>query len=260
MSFTSTTASGRLQGKVAVITGGATGLGLATAKRFLAEGATVFITGRRQEVLDAAVASLGSKRLTAVRGDVTKPGDFAPLVDAVKEAGGRVDILVANAGMGSNAPLASITPEQFHDIFAINAGGVVWAAQALVPLMPDGDSVILLSSIVARKGYDKLLVYSGAKSAVAAMARSLAAELKPRRIRVNVLSPGLVPTASWPSVGLPHEGEGLEAVRQAATPQIPLGRFGEPDEIASVALFLASADSSYVNGADIVVDGGATTI
>ncbi len=245
--------SGKLEGRVAVITGGNSGIGLATAKRFVAEGAYVFITGRRQAELDSAVKQIG-ENVTAVQGDVAKLADLDRLYATVKAKKGRIDILFANAGVAEYAPLGEITEEHFDGIFGANVKGLLFTVQKALPLMPDGASVILNASIVASKGLPAGSVYSATKAAVRSFARTWTADLKDRRIRVNAVSPGFIDTP-----GLNHllaSAETGEQGKKMIANSVPFGRFGTPDEIAKAVVFLASDDSSYVTGAELFVDGG----
>jgi len=245
--------SGKLEGKVAVITGGNSGIGLATAKRFVAEGAYVFITGRRQAELASAVKQIG-ENVTAVQGDVAKLADLDRLYATVKAKKGRIDILFANAGVAEYAPLGEITEEHFDGIFGANVKGLLFTVQKALPLMPDGASVILNASIVASKGLPAGSVYSATKAAVRSFARTWTADLKDRRIRVNAVSPGFIDTP-----GLNHllaSAETGEQGKKMIANSVPFGRFGTPDEIAKAVVFLASDDSSYVTGAELFVDGG----
>jgi NAD(P)-dependent dehydrogenase (short-subunit alcohol dehydrogenase family) len=246
-----------LQGKVAVITGGSTGIGLAIAKRFVSEGAHVYITGRRQAELDAAVAAIG-ENATGVRSDVADLADLDVLYEIVRAKSGTVDVLVANAGGGSGAaPLGAITEEQVDRTFAINVKGVLFTVQKALPLLAAGASVILTASSNSITGGGNLSLYSAAKAAVRNFARSWIIDLKGRDIRVNVLSPG--PTETPGLLGLAPP-EGHQALLEHFASMIPLGRVGEPDEIAKAAVFLASDASSFVNGAELFVDGGLAQI
>jgi NAD(P)-dependent dehydrogenase (short-subunit alcohol dehydrogenase family) len=248
---------GKLDGKIALVTGGNSGIGFATAKRFVAEGAYVFITGRRQPNLDQAVKAIGSN-VTAVQGDVGKLGDLDRVFEQIKKDKGRLDIVFANAGIAKYAPLGSIDEEHFDSIFDINVKGMLFTVQKALPLLPDGAAVVLNGSIVGSKGFGANSVYSATKAAVRSFARSWTTDLKTRRIRVNVVSPG------------PIDTEGLrELVGSTAAGQdrlknfgslIPLGRLGSPDEIAKAVVFLASEDSSFVTGIELFVDGGLAQI
>jgi NAD(P)-dependent dehydrogenase (short-subunit alcohol dehydrogenase family) len=244
----------RLAGKIAVVTGGATGIGFASAKRFAAEGAQVFITGRRQAEIDRAVAEIGAG-VTGIQADSAKLDDLNRLYARIKADAGRIDILFANAGGGSKLPLGSITEAQYDDTFGRNVKGVLFTVQKALPLLADGASVILTgstASIVAMPGFS---VYGASKAALRAFARHWTLDLKERRIRVNVLSPGSTKTPGL--LGLagsdPAAQQGL-LDHEAST--VPLGRVAEPDEIANAALFLASGDSSFVAGIELFADGG----
>jgi len=237
---------GKLQGKVAVVTGGTTGIGFATAKRFVDEGAYVFITGRRQKELDEAVKAIGSN-VAGFRGDVSILQDLDRLYETVK-AKGKIDVLVANAGIGEFAPLASLTEEHFDKLFDLNVKGTLFTVQKALPLMNDGGSIILVGSVASVKGTASFGTYGATKAAVRNLVRTWTVELKDRRIRSNVLSPGPIRT---PLV----DQQPPEAIaRLVAT--IPMGRIGEPDEVAKAAVFLASDDSSFVTGIELFVDGG----
>jgi NAD(P)-dependent dehydrogenase (short-subunit alcohol dehydrogenase family) len=243
--------SRKLEGKVAVITGGNSGMGLATAKRFVAEGAHVVITGRRQQELDAAVAEIG-RNVTAVRGDVSNLADLDRLYDAVKQKHGKVDIVFANAGIGDFAPIGQITEDHFDRLFGVNVKGLLFTIQKALPLMPDGGAVILNTSIASIRGMEAFSVYSATKAAVRSFARGWANDLKGRKIRVNVVSPGPIDTPILDGLGKTK----ADQMKAAFAQQVPLGRMGTSDEIAAVALFLASDDSSFVNGIELFVDGG----
>lgn len=244
---------GKLDGKVAVITGGNSGIGLATARRFAAEGAKVVITGRRQAELDAAVAEVGHGTI-GVQGDVAKLADLDRLYAAVGEKYGRVDVLFANAGGGKFAPLGTITEEHFDREFNTNVKGLLFTVQKALPLFTDGGSIILNASIVSIKGMAAFSVYSATKAAVRSFARTWTADLKGRKIRVNALSPGPIAT---PGVdGLAGSEEEAAKIKEELAGQVPLGRIGDPDEIAKAAVFLASDDSSFVAGVELFVDGG----
>src|SRR6267143_1850963 len=239
---------GKLDGKVAVVTGGNSGIGFATAKRLVADGAYVFITGRRKAELDAAAREIG-RNVTAVQGDVSSLADLDRLFATVKELKGRIDILFANAGIAEPAPLGAIREDQFDRTFGANVKGVLFTVQKALPLVPDGASIILNSSIVGSKGFANLSVYNATKAALRSFARSWTTDLQRRKIRVNVVSPGTIDTPGLR--GLAHtDGEGLDRLYGD---KIPLGRVGQPDEIASAVSFLASADSSYVAGTELFV-------
>jgi NAD(P)-dependent dehydrogenase (short-subunit alcohol dehydrogenase family) len=249
--------SGKLEGKVAVVTGGNSGIGLATAKRFVAEGAYVFVTGRRQPELDAAVREIG-ENVTGVRGDVSNLADLDRLYATVKAKTGRVDILFANAGTAELAPLGRISEEHFDTIFNTNVKGVLFTVQKALPLMPDGGSIILNASIVASTGNPAFSVYSATKAAVRSFARTWILDLKERKIRVNAISPGPINTPGLDGLAQ-AEGAG-EPLMAGLLASVPLGRLGAPDEIARAAVFLASDDSSFVTGTELFVDGGAAQV
>ena len=242
---------GKLQGKVAVITGGSSGMGLATARRYVAEGAYVFITGRRQAELDAAVKEIGSN-VTGVRGDVANLADLDRLYETVKAQKGHIDILFANAGVGEFLPLGAITPEHFDQTFGVNVRGTLFTVQKALPLFRDGGSIILTGSIASVKGIPAFGVYSATKAAIRSFVRTWTLELKDRKIRTNVISPGTIDTPIL--APLPKE-----AIAQIVA-GVPMGRMGESDEIASAAVFLASDDSSFITGIELFVDGGAAQI
>ena len=243
----------RLQGKVAVITGGSSGIGLAAAKLFVREGADAFITGRRQKELDAAVKAIGSN-ITGVQGDVSKLADLDRLYETVKAKGRKIDIVFANAGVGEFAPLGNITEAHFDKLFSTNVKGLLFTVQKALPLMRDGGSIILNASIASIKGTAGFGVYSATKAAVRSFARCWTNDLKGRKIRVNALSPGPIDTPIFD--GLAPNKEGVDKIKEGFISTIPLGRMGEADEIAKVALFLASDDSSFVTGIELFVDGG----
>jgi NAD(P)-dependent dehydrogenase (short-subunit alcohol dehydrogenase family) len=247
----------KLTGKVAVVTGGSSGIGLATAQRFVKEGAHVYITGRRQAELDKAVAVLGGA-VTAVQGDVANLDDLDALYRKIASDRRRIDIVVANAGFVEWGFLPSATPEHFDKTFDINARGVFFTVQKALPLLNDGGSVILVASCVHLKGIPQYTVYGATKAAVRSFARSWAVELKDRKIRVNTLSPGATDT---PIIdGQFKSKEEADNVRRHFSEIITLGRLGRPDELASAACFLASDESSYITGTDLVVDGGWTQV
>ncbi len=243
----------KLQDKIAVITGGSSGIGFATAKRFVAEGAEVVITGRDEKALDAAVAQLES-RATGIRGDVSSREHLELLFAQVRERFGRVDVLFANAGIAPFAPVEAVTEEQFDTLFDINVRGVFFTVQEALPLLSRGASVILTASVVAQSGFPGTSVYSATKAAVRSFGRTLAAELSPRGIRVNVVSPGLIETPFWGKVGLSKDD--VAAFGEQVVRRTPLGRPGKPEEIAAAVAFLASDDANYFAGADVVADGG----
>jgi NAD(P)-dependent dehydrogenase (short-subunit alcohol dehydrogenase family) len=242
-----------LDGKVAVITGGNSGIGLATAKRFIAEGANVVITGRREKELQEAAAQIGGN-VTAVAGDVTNLADLDRLYAFVEERHGHIDVLFANAGWGEVAPLEAATEEHFDRTFDLNAKGTFFTVQKSLPLFRDGGSIILTASVANVRGDPAFSAYAAAKAAVRTFARGWTVELKHRKIRVNSMSPGPIETPALEKVGLT-----AEQVEQAAAhfaSQVPLGRRGRAEEVAAAVLFLASDESSYVTGIDLAVDGG----
>jgi len=241
---------GKLRGKVAVITGGTMGIGLATAKLFVAEGAYVFITGRRQKELDEAVEAIG-ENVSGVQGDVASLADLDRLYKSV-QARGRIDIVVANAGLGEFAALDVVTEEHFDKIFNTNVKGLLFTVQKALPLLNDGGSIILMGSVASAKGTPEFAVYGASKAAVRNFVRGWTVELKDRGIRSNVLSPG--PIATPLSAAQPQD----TIKRMAAT--IPMGRLGESDEVAKATLFLASDDSSFITGIELFVDGGRAQI
>ncbi|UXX92981.1 SDR family oxidoreductase [Streptomyces sp. AD2-2] len=243
---------GKLDGKVAVITGGTTGMALAGAKLFVDEGAYVFITGRRQDALDEAVKEIG-RNVTGVQGDAADLDDLDRLFDAVRREKGSLDVLWASAGGGEPAPLGEITEEQFDTWFGLNARGTLFTVQKALPLFNDGGSILMTGSNASLGAFPGWSVYAGSKAVQQAWARVWLNELKDRRIRVNVLTPGQVATAKQAELF-------DEATMRQFESLIPRGRMGSPDEIASAALFLASDDSSYVNGMELVADGGTTAI
>ncbi|MEU9383586.1 SDR family oxidoreductase [Streptomyces sp. NPDC048279] len=248
---------GQLDGKTAVVTGGNSGIGLATAKRFAREGAHVFITGRRQEALDAALAEIGHDA-TAVRGDVADLGDIDRLYAAVAERGRSVDVLFANAGGGEFATLEQVTEEHFDATFDINVRGMLFTVQKAVPFLSDGASVILTGSTAATSGGAAFGVYAASKAAVRSFSRTWANELRGRAIRVNTLVPGPIVT---PGInGLAADAAEAAKMRDVFAGQVPLGRMGHPDEAAAAALFLASSESSFVTGSELFVDGGLNQI
>ena len=246
-----------LQGKVAVVTGGTSGIGLATAKRFAAEGATVFITGRRQAELDAAVKASGPN-VTGVRADMSNLDDIDRLYEVVKQRQAPIDILFANAGGGEFAPLGTITEKHFDDTFATNVKGVLFTVQKALPLLRDGASILLTSSTAGIQGSAAFSVYGASKAAIRNFARSWVLDLKDRHIRVNAISPGPIKTPGLH--GLAKSEEEARAMFSHMASTIPLGRLGDPDEVAKAAVFLASDASSFVNGAELFVDGGAAQI
>ena len=252
------TNSKKLSGKIALVTGGSSGLGLATAKRFVAEGAHVFITGRRQPELDAAAKEIGSN-VTAVRSDSAKLADLDRLFATIREQKGRLDILFANAGGGAFAPLEQVTEEHFDKYFGINVKGTLFTVQKALPLMTAGGAIVINGSMASIKGIPAFGVYAATKAALRSFARTWSMDLKGRNIRVNVVSPGTVVTPAYKTeLGLTDEQ--IEQFTAQAAAATPLGRVGTPDEIANAVLFLASDDSSYITGTELFVDGGAAQI
>jgi NAD(P)-dependent dehydrogenase (short-subunit alcohol dehydrogenase family) len=244
---------GKLDGKIAVITGGNSGIGLATAKRFVQEGAYVFITGRTQEKLDAAVKQVGSN-VTGVQGDVAKLADLDRLYEQIKKEKGKLDIVFANAGIAKYSALGSIDEQHFDSIFDGNVKGMLFTVQKALPLMPDGGSVILNASVVGSKGLPSNSVYAATKAAARSFARTWTTDLKARRIRVNAISPGPIDTEGLREL-LASGPAGQDRLNSIKT-TVPLGRLGLPDEIAKAAVFLASDDSSFITGTELFVDGG----
>jgi len=247
----------RLQGKTAVITGGSTGIGFATAQRFVAEGAFVYIFGRRQAELDKAVAALGPKA-RGVQGDISKLTDLDRLFAQVREEKGSIDVLFANAGGGTLAPLGQITPEQYAETFDINVKGTLFTVQKALPLLKSGSAIILNGSTTGVKGTAAFSVYSASKAALRNFARSWALDLKGTGIRVNVLSPGATETPGLN--GVAELSGAADALRAQLIEQTALGRIGDASETAAVALFLASDDSSFMTGSEVFVDGGAAQV
>jgi len=247
----------KLEGKIAVITGGNSGIGLATAQRFAAEGARVFITGRRQAELDRAVKDIGPAAM-GVQSDVSNLADLDRLYETVKREAGRVDVLFANAGSGDQAALGSITEASFDNTFDTNVKGVLFTVQKALPLFPDGGSIILNASVGSSKAMEAFSVYCATKAAVRSFARTWTVELKSRRIRVNAVSPGPIETPVFGKLGLTEAQE--KEFRAGVLTAVPMGRMGSPDEIAKAVLFLASDDSSYISGIELFVDGGMAQI
>jgi NAD(P)-dependent dehydrogenase (short-subunit alcohol dehydrogenase family) len=248
----------KLAGKIAVITGGNSGIGLATAHRFVEEGAYVFITGRRKSELDAAMNQIG-RNVTGVQGDVSNLADLDRLYAAVKQEKGKLDIVFANAGIGDFAPLDQITEEHYDRIFNVNVKGLLFTVQKALPLLARGGSIVLNASIVSIKGNPSFSVYSATKAAVRSFARTWCMDLKDREIRVNAISPGVVPTPGYnTSLGMTQQQ--VDQFVQGSIANIPMGRAGTTNEIAKAVTFLASDDSSYVNGIELFVDGGLAQI
>jgi NAD(P)-dependent dehydrogenase (short-subunit alcohol dehydrogenase family) len=246
----------RLEGKIAVITGGNSGIGLATAQRFVQEGAYIFITGRRQSEVDNAVNRIG-ENVTGVQGDVSNLADLDRLYASVKQQKGKIDVLFANAGVYDIAPLGSITEAAFDKIFSVNVKGLLFTVQKALPLFQDGGSIILTASVNASKGFEAMSVYSATKAAVRSFARSWTVDLKTRKIRVNAISPGPIDT---PMLKSASKALGEEEFMKLIINSVPLGRMGNPDEIAKAVSFLASDDSSYITGIELFVDGGIAQI
>jgi NAD(P)-dependent dehydrogenase (short-subunit alcohol dehydrogenase family) len=252
------TMSQKLAGKVALVTGGTSGIGLATAKRFVAEGAYVFITGRRQTELDAAVTEIG-KNVTGIQSDVSNLADLDRLYATIEQEQGHLDVVFANAGIGELTPLGAITEEHFDKTFNINVKGLLFTVQKALPLMPEGASIVLNASTNSIKGVPAFSVYGATKAAVRSFARTWTLDLKDRQIRVNAVSPGFTPTPAYDLLwGLSKEQ--LKEFVASQANNIPLGRPGTPDEIAKAVVFLASDDSSFVNGIELFVDGGMAQI
>ena len=250
--------SRKLEGKVAVITGGNSGMGLSTAKLFVEEGASVVITGRRQSELDKALKEINSPKATGVQGDVANLKDLDRLYEVIKAKHGHIDIFFANAGLGNLQPLGQITEENFDLHFNVNVKGLLFSVQKALPLMREGGTIILNASVAASKGMAAFSVYAATKAAVRSFARGWMVDLKDRKIRVNVLSPGPIATPIFGKMGLTEQQQ--QEFGAHITQQVPMGRIGKPEEIATAALFLASDDSSFVNGAELIVDGGLTQI
>ena len=243
----------RLDGKVSLVTGGTSGIGLATANALAKEGAYVYITGRRERELTTAVQQIGGNA-TAVRGDVSNARDLDRLFEQIREEKGRLDILFANAGIARYAALGNITEELYDSIFNVNVKGVLFTVQKALPLMPDGGSIILNASVVGSKGLSSNSVYSATKASIRSFARTWTTDLKHRAIRVNAISPGTIDTPGLSD--LLASAEAGEQRRKMVASAIPLGRFGRPDEVAQAVVFLASDASSYITGSELFVDGG----
>jgi NAD(P)-dependent dehydrogenase (short-subunit alcohol dehydrogenase family) len=244
---------GKLDGKIALITGGNSGIGLATAKEFVNEGAYVFVTGRRGQELAAAVEAIG-KNAAGVQGDVAKLADLDRLYARIKQEKGRLDVIFANAGMAKYAPLGDISEELYDATFGVNVKGVLFTVQKALPLMPDGAAIVLNASIVGSKGLASNSVYSATKAAVRSFARTWTTDLKSRRIRVNAISPGSTDTPGFSEL-IGSSETGQQRLKMLSS-VVPMGRLGRPEEIAKAVVFLASDDASYITGAELFVDGG----
>ena len=247
----------KLEGKISVITGGNSGIGLATAKRFVSEGANVFIFGRRQNEIDAGVSEIG-KNVTGIQGDVSNLADLDRLFDVVKVQKGHLDILFANAGIAQFAPLGEISEEHFDKIFRINVKGLLFTVQKALPILVDGGSIILNASIGSSKGVGGSSVYSATKAAVRSFARTWTVDLRDRKIRVNAISPGPIDTPIFSSITQTEEQS--ELFKKNIVNAVPMNRMGSPDEVAKVVSFLASDESSYITGIELFVDGGLAQI
>src|SRR3984957_20123010 len=245
----------KLAGKVALVTGGNGGLGLSTAKRFVAEGAAVYITGRRQKELDSAVREIGDG-VVAIQGDIANLADLDRMFATIRERSGRIDILFANAGIGEFVPLGQITEAHFDRIFGVNVRGTVFTVQKALPLMREGGAIVINGSMVSVKGMAAFSVYAATKAALRSFVRTWSVDLKGRGIRINVVSPGTVITPGYSSLGDAQ----IDQIKKGVAATTPLGRVGTPDEIANAVVFLASDESSYMTGADLFVDGGAAQV
>ena len=247
----------KLEGKIAVITGGNSGIGLATAKRFVTEGAYVFITGRRQKQLDLAVSEIG-KNVIGIQSDVSNLADIDKIYNTVKDEKNHIDIIFANAGIAQFAPLEKISEEHFVKIFSINVKGLLFTVQTLLPIFQEGGSIILNASIGSSKGVEESSVYSATKAAVRSFARTWTVDLRHRKIRVNAISPGPIDTPIFSN--LTQNEEQSEQFKKNIVNTVPMRRMGNPDEVAKVVSFLASDDSSYITGIELFVDGGLAQI
>ena len=247
----------KLSGKVALVTGGNGGIGLATAKRFVAEGATVFITGRRQKELDSAAREIGDG-VVAIQGDIANLADLDRMFATIQAHSGRLDILFANAGIGEFVPLGQITEAHFDRIFGVNVKGTVFTVQKALPLMRDGGAIVINGSMVSIKGMPAFSVYAATKAALRSFARTWAVDLKGRGIRINVVSPGTIITPGYSRSGMSDAQ--IDQIKEGVAATAPLGRVGTEDEIADAVVFLASDQSSYITGADLFVDGGAAQV
>lgn len=246
---------GKLEGKVALVTGGSTGIGFASAKLFVEEGAFVYITGRRDAELEEAVKSIGSEHVKAIRGDVSKLNDLDELFTIIKEEKGRLDVVFANAGIPFVGPLSSCTEEEYYKVFDINVKGVLFTIQKSIPLLSEHASVIMNSSVAGSRGLANNGLYAASKAAVRSFARTLTSEFENKRIRFNVISPGPIDTPIFDKINIPKE----DLIRYLST-LIPQRRVGSSEEIAKVVLFLASEDSSFISGIEMCVDGGFNSI
>ena len=244
---------GKLEGKIALVTGGSSGIGLATAQQFVKDGAFVYITGRRQSELDKAAKAIGNN-VKAVRADASNLADLDRLYTQIKQEKGRLDIVFANAGQAKFVPLSDVTEELYNQIFDTNVKGVLFTVQKALPLIPNGGSIILNASVVSSKGFPAASVYSATKAAVRSFARSLTTDLKDRGIRVNAISPGPIETPIFDGFG--ESDQDRNDLKKQFASQVPLGRMGQPEEIAKAAAFLASTDASFVAGVELFVDGG----
>ena len=244
---------GKLEGKIALVTGGSSGIGLATAQEFVKEGAYVYSTGRRQEELNKAAKAIGSN-VKAVRADASNLADLDRLFAQIKEEKGRLDVVFANAGQAKFLPINEVTEELYSKTFDTNVKGVFFTVQKALPLIPDGGSILLNASVVSQKGIPAASVYSATKAAVRSFARTWTTDLKDRRIRVNAISPGPIETPIFDTFG--GSDKDRQDLKQQFASLVPLGRMGQPDEIAKAATFLASSDASFVAGVELFVDGG----
>ena len=247
----------KLNNKIALITGGNSGMGLETARRFVAEGAKVIITGRRQKELDAAVKSIGGS-ITGIQGDVSSLKDLDRLYAEIKKTHGHLDIIFANAGLAEFAPVEHITEDHYSRQFDVNVKGVVFTIQKGLPLLRDGGSIILNASVAGSSGFEAFSIYSATKAAVRSFARGWANDLKARKIRVNAISPGPIDTPIFDKIEMTQEQ--IDGFTESVKAQVPLGRFGTSQEIANAVLFLASDESSYINGIELTIDGGMTQV
>jgi len=248
---------GKLEGKIALVTGGSSGIGLATARQFIEEGALVYITGRREVELEAAAKTLGP-RARAIRADASNQTDLDALFERIRLEQGRLHVLFVNAGGGSFAPIGKITAEQFDQTFNTNVKGVLFTVQTALPLIPDGGAIVLNASTTSVQGTPNFSVYAASKAAVRSFARTWTTDLKDRKIRVNVVSPGPIDTPGLS--GLAQNEEQKNALYAKLAADVPLGRLGEPEEIAKAVVFLASSDASYITGIELFVDGGTVQV